>query len=132
LDIDIIKSAANTTKDLVNGLLSNLKQRYDYYKVTRGRNEHEWFRVREEFIKENGAYCRVCGKTQKLNVHHIVPFHINPDLELDKNNLIVLCTNRPVNCHYLFGHLLDWKAYNPTCRYDVAIWNQKIRDRKYN
>lgn len=127
---DIIKSAANTTKDLVNGLLSNLKQRYDYYQTTKGRNKQEWFKVREEFISENGAFCRVCNKTTKLNVHHIIPFHIDPDLELDKNNLIILCTNRPINCHYFFGHLLNWKAYNPTCRYDVETWRQKIENRR--
>lgn len=126
----IIKAAANTTKDLVNQVLSGLKHRYDHFITTKGRSD-EWSRVREEFIKENGAFCRVCGKTKKLNVHHIIPFHINPDLELDKDNLIVLCTNKPINCHFLYGHLLDWKSYNPTCRYDTSIWNQKIKERVY-
>lgn len=114
----------------ITQLFSNLKQKLDYYQVTRGRNE-EWSRVRNEFIQENGAFCQVCLKTTKLNVHHIIPFHIDPTLELDKSNLIVLCTNDAVNCHYLYGHLLDWKSYNPTCRDDVQIWQQKIKNRQY-
>lgn len=126
---NLIKSASNTTKDLVNGLLSNLKQRYDHYDTTRNRSER-WNEVREEFLDETGHYCKVCGKTTKLNVHHIIPFHINPELELDKDNLITLCVNRPLNCHYFFGHLLCWRSYNPLCRYDVEIWRQKIEDRK--
>lgn len=75
---------------------------YDY-----GRSS-EWKRVRKEFLKEN-PQCAACGRKEDLEVHHIVPYHISPERELDPSNLITLCGKY---CHFVFGHLMDYKSWN--------------------
>ncbi len=91
----------------------------------------EWKNVRDQFVIDNGSMCACCSKTENLNVHHIIPVHINPELELDKSNLIVLCQNKNLNCHLSIGHLGSFLAYNPTVVEDVTIWKNKIKERKY-
>lgn len=83
----------------------------------------EWPRVREMHLQKEPK-CVVCGGTSKLNVHHIRPFHIHPDLELDPNNLVTLCTgNKTINCHVRFGHLDNFKdKWNPNIREDAQLW----------
>src|SRR5688572_22333432 len=63
-------------------------------------------------------YCAVCGGKHSLQVHHKKPFHLYPELELVKGNLIVLC----IRDHLVFGHLGDWKAYNPNIDKDIDLW----------
>jgi 5-methylcytosine-specific restriction endonuclease McrA len=87
--------------------------------------------VRKKFLRENPA-CSVCGaKTGKLEVHHILPFHLHPENELNPKNFIVLCENNNdgANCHLLFGHLGSFRSYNPNVKKDAAIWNKKIKNR---
>ena len=56
-----------------------------------------------------------------LNVHHVKPFHLFPDLELDAGNLITLCERGAFSCHWIVGHGgRDWRDYNPTCVADAA------------
>lgn len=89
----------------------------------------KWGTVRKQFLIENDNICACCGKTKNLNVHHIIPVHINPDLELEKSNLIILCENRTLNCHLVFGHLLLWAVYNPHVIEDVKLFNERIKNR---
>lgn len=91
----------------------------------------KWPTVRSKHLLLNDK-CAVCGSVKSLEVHHIVPFHVDPSKELDPNNLITLCEtkNNGVNCHLLFGHLGNYKCYNNTVLYDAAQWNSKLRDRK--
>ena len=58
--------------------------------------------------------CAVCSGTASLEVHHIVPFHIDATKELDPSNLITLCESKKngVNCHLFFGHLGNYKRVN--------------------
>jgi hypothetical protein len=104
------------------------KKDYKVGKVPAGveRSPH-WAKVRREFLKQNPT-CAVCGDTKNLNVHHKKPFHLHPELELDPNNLITLCETRSygVYCHLLFGHLGNFKNYNPNVDHDVAIWKDKL------
>lgn len=87
----------------------------------------EWPRVRDEHLKLHPA-CAVCGRTDGCEVHHITPFHLDNSKELDKNNLITLC-GPPWNHHFWFGHLGNWKSYNPSVLADVAAWRAKIASR---
>jgi hypothetical protein len=75
--------------------------------------------------------CSVCDGKKKLEVHHKMPFHLHPALELDPGNLITLCENKAdgVNCHLLFGHLGNFKSYNPQVNVDASLWFCKIRYR---
>lgn len=86
-----------------------------------------WSKLRKQFIKDNKT-CAICGSKHKLEVHHKLPFNTHPELELDINNLITLCENKKygVNCHLLFGHLGNYKRYNPNIEEDIKIWNSKL------
>ena len=59
-------------------------------------------------------------------MHHVIPVHVDGERELDENNFIVLCQNRTLNCHFLFGHLLNWSKYNQDVRKDAKIWREKL------
>ena len=64
-----------------------------------------------------GKVCWVCGGKFRLVAHHIVPFHQDPSLELEVENLIPLCEGRySCNCHLTFGHLGNWTLANPQVR----------------
>lgn len=90
-----------------------------------------WKKLRQEFIDENGGACAVCGLTTNLEVHHIVPLHKDRSRELDKTNLIVLCENKSIFCHFVFGHLMHWWTANPTVIKDAKDFNEKIKTRDY-
>jgi len=90
-----------------------------------------WNRVRKGYLRKN-ARCAVCGCTSKLQVHHIIPFHLDPKYELNEDNLVTLCTNKKygINCHLLIGHLGNFKKYNTAIKIDVFTWNQKLNPSK--
>jgi len=73
----------------------------------------------ERHFKENNPSCAACGSKNRLNVHHILPFHIHPELELDPNNLITLCMDVK-ECHLQLGHAGDFKKFNDHVREDAA------------
>lgn len=85
----------------------------------------KWTAVRKEHLKSNG-YCSACGRDKKLEVHHKIPVHISPELELDPSNLITLCADP---CHILFGHLMNFKSYNKSVVEDCAVYLKKVVDR---
>lgn len=87
----------------------------------------KWKKVRDDHLKEHPA-CEVCGDTVALNVHHIKPYHLFPELELQPENLITLCESNKhgVSCHLWFGHLGNWTRYNPDVCRDVRIWKVKF------
>jgi 5-methylcytosine-specific restriction endonuclease McrA len=79
----------------------------------------EWPALEREHLQREPA-CRACGyRGRGVQVHHIKPFHLYPQLELDPNNLITLCEVRGRDHHLLLGHLDDWESYNPNVREDV-------------
>lgn len=79
----------------------------------------DWPRVAKEHLLREPA-CVACGyQGQGIQVHHIKPFHLSPDLELDPQNLITLCEAKGREHHFLLGHLADWESYNPNVRHDV-------------
>jgi hypothetical protein len=56
----------------------------------------EWRKLRMVALKKYGARCQACGASPKdgvtqLNVDHIKPRKLFPELALDENNLQVLC-----------------------------------------
>lgn len=88
-----------------------------------------WPTVRRKFLE--GKTCAGCGGSEKLEAHHKLPFHLRRDLELNPNNLICLCEKPGHDCHFRFGHSLDWKAYNPDVVEDAALALWRVRLRKY-
>jgi len=89
-----------------------------------------WPTVRKNHLALHPV-CEVCGGSEKLEVHHIHPFHLHPDLELDPNNLATLCeANKDgVNCHLFVGHLGNFRSFNTEVLTDAAHWSDKIKRR---
>lgn len=80
----------------------------------------KWNSVRSNFLKINKRCC-ACSADSKLEVHHIEPFHICPELELNEKNLITLCRN----CHLVIGHLRDYNLHNRKIRDDCISFMLK-------
>ncbi len=90
----------------------------------------QWPKVREAHL-HNHPTCALCGGIRKLEVHHIRPFHLHPDLELDPSNFITLCEDDDdgMNCHLAGGHLGNFKSWNVNIVADAAYWLSKIKNR---
>lgn len=91
----------------------------------------KWRDVRDRFLIDNGSICAVCGKIKNLNVHHIIPVHVDKSLELETSNLITLCENRTLNCHLWVGHIGNYSSYNIDVVSDAAKILEKIKNRPY-
>jgi hypothetical protein len=97
-------------------MLSFLKLRY-------AKRSPGWSAIRKKHLLENG-FCAACGKTKNLEVHHIKPVHLFPDLELELSNLVTLCADP---CHIVFGHFMDFKKWNKTVLYDCSEYFKKLK-----
>ena len=93
-----------------------------------GGRSWKWKDVRKKHL-EIQSYCQACGREDNLEVHHIIPVHINPSKELDETNLITLCSK---GCHLMFGHLMDYKSWNPSVVADCQAYLSKIKKRPYH
>lgn len=87
----------------------------------------QWAGVRKQFLKWNPT-CAACGSKDNLEVHHVKPFHLFPELELAPENLIVLCENGG-NCHLTFGHLKNWKSWNIAVRQHAILYLDLVKKR---
>ena len=83
-----------------------------------------WSRARRRHLKKHGT-CAACGRTTKLEVHHIRPFKDYPELELNPENLITLCANG-TRCHISFGHLGNFKRSNKHVVLDSAQFYYRV------
>jgi len=88
----------------------------------------KWGTVRDKFLEEN-LFCAACGSHKQLQVHHIQPFHLNPALELDVTNLLVLCMDE-LDCHLLLGHGDSFRCYNTNVREDVAKFRVSTKEER--
>ena len=88
----------------------------------------KWKTVRDKHIKENPG-CVACGVTKGLNAHHIRPYHLHPELELEPTNLVTLCESPAHNCHLIFGHLLNWSSFNADVVEDSKGFCLKVKNR---
>lgn len=106
-----------------------IKAMYDWMqgKPKFPRHKH-WPKVRAAHLEVQG-YCQLCLGTTLLEVHHKKPCHLFPQLELDLFNLITLCERN--GCHFLIGHLRDWRAFNPAVVEDIAWLRTRIQCREY-
>jgi hypothetical protein len=58
--------------------------------------------------------CAICEYKKKLEVHHVIPVHVDVTLACTESNLITLCRD----CHFTFGHFHNFRKY----------WNPRIRE----
>jgi 5-methylcytosine-specific restriction endonuclease McrA len=86
---------------------------------TNGRGSR-WIKLRREMIAEHGK-CASCGVTEKLSVHHMIPWRLTHDNRPE--NLVVLC--RP--CHAREDRL--WEADLIAAAADFLLARISIRKR---
>jgi len=98
----------------------------------KNKRSSKWNWVRKQHLKKF-PLCAVCNGKNKLEVHHIKPYHEYPELELNTDNLITLCESKSygVICHLFFGHLGNYKKINPNVIKDINIWNNKLKQSFY-
>jgi len=88
----------------------------------------KWENVRKSHLKAFPV-CAACGCDYQLQVHHIVPFHIDKSLELEPTNLITLCEGSGEHqCHLNIGHLGNFKNYNPQVIEDAKKFLERIKN----
>lgn len=87
----------------------------------------QWQALRKKHL-EKEKLCCACASAKNLQVHHIDPVHRSPERELDPTNLVTLCQS----CHLTFGHLMDYRSWNPDVIDDIKVYNNKIKNRPYN
>ena len=88
-----------------------------------GGRSKNWPSVRKAYINQHPK-CEICGKKPLLRsneVHHILPFHLYPTLELNPENFITLCRTH----HFEWGHFFSFKSYNQDIRKDI----ERIKNR---
>ena len=49
--------------------------------------------------------CAWCGRDARVQIHHIHPVSVRPNLAADPNNMLTLCAKR---CHLCVGHNGDY------------------------
>ncbi len=82
---------------------------------------YEWRRLRMVVIKRDGARCACCGASPDsgavINVDHIKPRRLFPQLAMDENNLQVLCQD----CNHGKSNwdMTDWRVADEAT-YDPA------------
>lgn len=74
-----------------------------------------------EYRKANPV-CEITGLTKSLQVHHLIPVSIRPDLAADPSNLMTLTKN----AHLIVGHLGNWKNFNPHARTLGALLSDSV------
>lgn len=97
---------------------ANLKKSHHRDKETGGKRSPEWHKVEQAHLLKYPD-CYACGSNKHVQVHHMKPFHLHPELELDPDNLISLCMDN--DCHLYIGHGDDFKAYNPNVLEDAKL-----------
>ena len=59
------------------------------------RNSANYKRFVNRVKRRDGKRCTICGSTENLCVHHLLPFAVYPDLRIDTANGTTLCKK----CH---------------------------------
>jgi len=88
---------------------------------------YKWKKVRLEHLKQEYC-CQACGSYSNLHVHHIVPVGVDKSKEFEATNLITLCKS----CHFVFGHLMDWKSWNKDVVDDCKVYYNKVINKPSN
>ena len=115
--------------------MSILKNILELAKIKKPKHKRssKWPKVREEHLKLNPT-CAVCGGIDSVEVHHIIPFSVNPELELDKNNLVTLCesASHGIICHMCIGHNGNYKDNNTNVLKDAEYIREMLKRKEVN
>ena len=92
----------------------------------------KWRALSDRFLKEHPACAatgRIKGKGIIVVAHHIIPYHVQPDLELEWENLIPMSEGGTWNAHLWMAHLGEWADWNPRIREDAAEMKELLLTR---
>jgi hypothetical protein len=81
----------------------------------------KWPEVEKQHLKSHPA-CVVTGALRNVEVHHVLPFHLYPEFELEFWNLRTVTRDM----HFLYGHCRNWSWYNPHFDADVRLGRQML------
>ena len=71
-----------------------------------------------EISEQQNNLCHTCKQPKKLEIHHIVPVHENPDLAFEESNVIAVCNH----CHKHIHHKKQgWQSGNPLVGKPVLV-----------
>lgn len=118
-------------KDLIfrlRQIADELEEEVPFHPFYGLRRNPRWDELADEHLREN-ACCAACGGKKKLQVHHIKPFHLFPELEMEPSNLITLCDANYKHCHFIVGHLCSWHSWNPDVVDDASWLMYRIKNR---
>jgi len=96
-------------------------------KALGGKRSRKWPKTARAHKKAHPT-CAVCGRRKKIQTHHKKDYSHHPELELDWGNLMSLCMGA-TRCHFLFGHLGNWKSINISIEHDALEWHDRIEFR---
>ena len=74
-----------------------------------------WQAASKKYLQKNRT-CICCGK-KAVVTHHLKPFHLFPELEMEPSNWRAMCAP----CHLIVGHLGNFSNYNPALDEHAAI-----------
>jgi hypothetical protein len=104
------------SKDQMYDLIQELWNDKDYPVFGRTNDENfyrtpEWSGLRRKILKRYGRVCMKCGGTEHIHVDHIKPRSIFPDLQLEWDNMQVLC--RSCNSSKSNRKIFDCRPHGP-------------------
>ena len=105
-------------------MFASIRHKLNVWKSVRREKKKEktrspkWQGVRDSFMEKHPR-CAACDSSERLQCHHVKPFHLHPELELEESNLISLCMS-PDECHLIFGHSGNFECFNPHVREQAA------------
>lgn len=87
----------------------------------------KWPEIRDAH-KRKYPRCEVTGETNGVEVHHIFPFHLFPDKELDPDNLVTLKEKEFLGLlvHLFVGHSGNYHNFNGRCIEDILYMRAKL------
>lgn len=91
-DTEIPKKSPESFLYIIKDKLDATLHGYESYKARVGAEYQRW---RKQVLAKCGKKCQMCGSTENIEVHHIVPIAENKDLRYAVDNGMVLCRK----CH---------------------------------
>ena len=83
----------------------------------------KWESFEHTYYKTHPKKCAACNERLHIDLHHIIPRHINPSLIFTESNLTPLC-----RCdHFRIGHHKNWDTYNPNVTTDSKTFNKLLQ-----
>ena len=123
-------SVANSTSNMIPfiDLLKELFSLGEYSadRLLGGMRASDWPQFRKIHIKNACEFCGTKGTVlSPLELHHVLPFHLYENLELDHTNVVTGCRS----CHLKFYHLGSFRSFNEQIKDHIKLFANLIKNR---